>query len=113
MDVRLDAVTPRQTVTPIQPVAGATSGRSDNADAPRPDLVTRAALTQTVTNLQERLQSVHRELRFRVDETTGLTVVRVVEAQTGDLIRQIPSQNVLEMHMARELKQGLLLSEQA
>jgi flagellar protein FlaG len=48
-----------------------------------------------------------------VDETTGLTVVRVVEAETGDLIRQIPSQTVLEMHAMRESARGQLLREQA
>ena len=113
MEVRFDAVMSRQTVTPIQPGTDATSRRSDDPDQARRGPDSHAALTQAVTNLQERVQSVHRELRFRVDETTGLTVVRVVEAETGDLIRQIPSRNVLEMHAARERNSGLLLSEQA
>ena len=66
-----------------------------------------------VTHIDDRVQSLHRELRFRVDETTGLTVVRVVDAETGTLIRQIPSQPVLEMHTARDSTRGQMLREQA
>jgi flagellar protein FlaG len=110
MDVRFDSVAPRQTVTPVSPAADAThkpSGEPDESarDAPAP--------ARPVTQLQDRVQSLHRELRFRVDETTGLTVVRVIEAKTGDLIRQIPSQNVLELHASLESMSGLLVRERA
>lgn len=50
-----------------------------------------------VTALDSKVQDVRRELNFRVDETTGITVVRVVDADTGTLVRQIPSRSALEM----------------
>jgi flagellar protein FlaG len=73
----------------------------------------RAALARTVAQLQDHVQTVHRELRFRVDETTGQTVVRVVEADTGRLIRQIPDQNVLDLVAFLDSVSGLLLRERA
>ena len=113
MDVQFDSVAPRQAVTPIQPVADTTRRPGGEADQPTHETLRREARPPAVTNLNERVQNLHRELRFRVDETTGLTVVRVVEAETGDLIRQIASQNVLDMHALRAPERGLLLHERA
>jgi flagellar protein FlaG len=72
-----------------------------------------ASVEQVVTQLQDHVQSVHRELRFKVDENTGQTVVRVVDQETGRLIRQIPNQNVLDLNAFLQSISGLLLREQA
>lgn len=84
---------------------------SAQADAPR-----RAERGPRVTELNNHVQLVRRELNFRVDETTGVTVLRVVDADTGTLVRQMPSQNVLDM-MDRvddmKANSGLLLRVQA
>ncbi len=48
-------------------------------------------------------QMLKRELQFDVDEDLGRTVVRVVDKDSGELIRQIPSEEVLEM--ARQMKE--------
>jgi flagellar protein FlaG len=113
MDIRFDSVAPRQTVTPVSPATDAIHKQAGEPDDPARDAPTPASAAQPVTQLQDRVQTLHRELRFRVDETTGLTVVRVVEAETGDLIRQIPSRNVLELHAALESASGLLVRERA
>ena len=49
-----------------------------------------------MTQLQDHVQAVHRELHFRIDEATGQTVVRVVDTDTGTVVRQMPSQEVLD-----------------
>ncbi len=116
MDIRFDSVTARQSVPPIQATANALHKPADEpteSTESTGDATDQAARAPAVAHLHERVQTLHRELRFRVDETTGLTVVRVVEAETGDLIRQIPAQGVLEMHAARDSKRGQLLREQA
>jgi flagellar protein FlaG len=43
------------------------------------------------------LKSTGRNLNFRVDDATGQTVVTVRDATTGDVIRQIPSEEVLRL----------------
>lgn len=114
MDIRFDPAASGQSVTPVQPAADATARRQDDpAEAERERAPDPEAIAQTVTRLQDRVQTVHRELRFRVDETTGMTVVRVVEAETGQLIRQIPDQNVLDLHAFLQSVSGLLVSERA
>lgn len=95
-------------------------GARIGAGAGRPDTGTGAPAgtepRSRVSELNHHVQLVRRELNFRVDEATGVTVLRVVDAATGTLVRQLPSRDVLEM-MDRvdrmQANSGLLLREQA
>lgn len=70
-------------------------------------------LEKVVEQLNQAVQSVNRELNFRVDGSTGKTVITVTDSKTNEVIRQIPEQEVLEtVENLREL-QGLLLNTQA
>ncbi|MCC5866895.1 MAG: flagellar protein FlaG [Gammaproteobacteria bacterium] len=62
------------------------------------------AAVQAVSLLNQALQDDRRDLRFRIDESTGRTVVQVVASDSGDVIRQIPGDEVLRM--ASMLLQG-------
>lgn len=54
------------------------------------------------------------KLRFRTDEETGLDLFQLVEQETGEVVRQIPSEEVLSfMKRFQENSPGLLVSEQA
>ena len=46
------------------------------------------------------LRSVNRSLEFRVDADTGRTIVSVRNSETGELIRQIPGDEVLRIAQA-------------
>ncbi len=50
-----------------------------------------------VDNLNEFVQSAQRQLEFFVDQESGKTVVRVIDSDTGDTIRNIPSDEILNM----------------
>lgn len=114
MDVRLDTPTHRQTVAPVQANADPTPKPAAPADTQAADdAKARPTREAPVTHLHASAQNVQRELHFRVDEATGQTVVRVVEPETGKLIRQIPDQNVLELHAFLESASGLLVQEKA
>lgn len=54
------------------------------------------------------LAESQRELRFSVDEGTGRTLVYVMHPETGEVVRQIPSEVVLAM--AEMLDRGERLS---
>jgi flagellar protein FlaG len=58
------------------------------------------------------LKSVSRALEFRVDAGSGRTVVSVRDAETGDLIRQIPGDEVLRLAEMAEDQTVVLVDEQ-
>ena len=68
-----------------------------SATAPPADPVNPAQLNQALGNLREYAQKLQRDLQFSIDKTSGQTVVRVIDAQTKEVIRQIPTEDALVM----------------
>lgn len=56
---------------------------------------------QAVEQLNRYIQTVQRNLQFSVDQDSGATVVKVIDAKTDTVIRQIPSEESLKL--ARQL----------
>ena len=56
-----------------------------------------AQIREAVSQINEFVQSVQRDLAFNLDEGSGRTVIRVIDSDSGELIRQIPSEEVLAM----------------
>lgn len=59
--------------------------------------VARAELEKAVGNIQEFVQSVRRDINFSLDDGNGRVVVKVTDASSGDVIRQIPSEEALKL----------------
>ena len=57
----------------------------------------RRELGDALKNVSGYVQNIARELRFTVDEELGTTVVTVVDEYTGEVIRQLPSEDLLEL----------------
>ncbi len=62
-----------------------------------------AQLKEAVSRLNDYIQSVQRDLQFELDDISGRTVVRVLDRQTQDVVRQIPDEVVLKL--AQNLQQ--------
>lgn len=52
---------------------------------------------EVVEQLNNHAQLVNRDLHFSVDDDSGRTVIKVVNSETAELIRQIPSEEVLKL----------------
>ena len=72
-----------------------------------------ADVQQAVATVQQAIQPSVDGIEFSVDSTSGQTVVRVVDSQTGTLIRQIPSQEMLDIANSIDKVKGLLLPNSA
>ncbi len=70
-------------------------------------------LQEKVAKLNDHMQSLHRQLHFQVDDKSGDTVVQVIDSETDKVVRQIPSQEVLDVRDAIERYKGILLKEKA
>lgn len=68
---------------------------------------------QAIEKIQETVNNLARNLHFSIDEDTGKTVVKVMDMQTQEVIRQIPSQEAISIARALDKVQGLLLNDKA
>ena len=73
----------------------------------------RETLLQAVEDVRKAIEPVAQNLLFSIDDDTGRTIVKVVDAQTDEVIRQMPSEEVLAISKAINKLQGLLISQQA
>ena len=74
---------------------------------------TREVVAKAAAKLQEFVHSMGRNLNFSVDETTGYKVVRVVNPDTGELIRQLPSEELLKISRDFQRLNNVLVSQRA
>ena len=70
-------------------------------------------LRQATQRLNDTLQSIHKNLQFSIDEDTGETVVKIVDTETHEVIRQIPTEEALAVSKSIGRLHGLLLHDQA
>lgn len=72
-------------------------------------------LHRAVGAINQAMQVSNRNLRFSVDPETKEPVVQVVDTETGDLIRQIPSKEALAIASSIDafLQRGVLLRQKA
>lgn len=68
---------------------------------------------QAVQDINQSMQSLARGLEFTIDANTQRPVVRVVDMETRELIRQIPSAEVLEIAKTLDQVLGMLIRQQA
>lgn len=52
-------------------------------------------------------------LDFSIDDSSGKVIVKVTDAATGEMVRQIPSEEMLDIARSIDKMQGLLLKEKA
>ncbi|WP_271408471.1 flagellar protein FlaG [Pseudomonas sp. Q1-7] len=71
------------------------------------------AIGNAVTSLQEFAQSIQRDLSFRVDDSSGRIVVEVRDQSSGEVIRQIPSEEALQLLKHLEEARSLMLDTTA
>ena len=59
--------------------------------------VTAEKAQEVVEQLNKHAQAVNRDLLFSVDDDSGRTVIKVINSDTAELVRQIPSEEVLKL----------------
>jgi flagellar protein FlaG len=95
--------------------------RADNtAPKPPPQVQAERKPEPTSQQVQQAVQTINRKLssstslEFTVDQNTKSTVVKVVDKDSGELIRQIPSDTTLAIaESIGEFQKGLLLRQEA
>jgi len=74
---------------------------------------TREVVAKAAADIQQFVQSMGRNLSFSVDEVSGYHVVRVINPSTGELVRQLPSDELLKIARDFERLNNVLVSQKA
>lgn len=75
---------------------------------------TSAQMQNVLDSINKALKQSNKNLEFSMDSETNRSVVKLVDSETGDVIRQFPSEEALAISRAIDrIQQGLLLKQEA
>lgn len=73
----------------------------------------RQPVEEAVSSIKEFAQSIQRNLNFALDDSSGRVVIKVTDGMSGDVIRQIPSEDALRLAESLEEVRSLLFKAEA
>lgn len=71
------------------------------------------ALKQAAEKINKTIQSMATNLQFTVDDDLQMPIVRVMDSSTKEVIRQIPTEEVVAIAKALDKLQGLIIRQKA
>ncbi|HWT71660.1 MAG TPA: flagellar protein FlaG [Oxalicibacterium sp.] len=86
---------------------------TSNPVQPTDAVTTASQLATALQSINKALQDLSPNLEFTVDPDSNRTVVKVLDQQTKEVIRQMPSAEALEISKALDKLQGLLVRQKA
>lgn len=93
----------RMDVTPVADVEDQSKGNETDP----------GRLKTAVQEIEKFVQSVKRNLEFSIDETSGKVIVKVIASDSGEIVRQIPSEEVLKLANSLNDASSLLFRAEA
>lgn len=70
-------------------------------------------LEKAVEKVREVFQTVEPRLQFEIDPDLDRVIVKIMNGESGEVIRQIPPQEVLNLAKSLQASPGLLLKQEA
>ncbi|MBI3711431.1 MAG: flagellar protein FlaG [Burkholderiales bacterium] len=102
------------------PVSSAVANQHNTTNAQTNIAVTQAArepsvseVSKAVSDINKAIQALSQNLEFSVDKDANKVVVKVIDQQTKQVLRQIPTVEALEIAKSLDKLQGLLIRQQA
>jgi flagellar protein FlaG len=92
----------------LPPLVGSEPNPANSAIAQDP-----AAIESSVRQINDYVQTLNRDIEFSVDKEHNRTIIKVIDSDTGEVIRQLPPEDVLQLAKRLEQMDGLLVREKA
>lgn len=116
------SVSPSGTAPPTVQLVG--SGRQNTATGGNETAVSASetsnavkdisALSEAVSRMSDHVQNIRRGLEFTIDKELDRTVITVYDVESEEIIRQIPSEEFLNLvRHFNEIGEGSLINEEA
>jgi len=97
----------------LSPNASGEATLTDGAKAKEQSVSASESATSAVERFKTIVQDLQRNLDFSVDDSSGQVVVKVMDGESGKLIRQIPSEDLLRLSERLEDMRSLLFKAEA
>ncbi|MGY4532424.1 flagellar protein FlaG [Pseudomonas sp. TE3786] len=102
----------------VAPVVSATkpadkSGKANDTAKATEKALSSGDLNSVVSDINSYAQTVQRGLSFNVDDKSGDVVVKVIDTDSGKVIRQIPSEELLKLAEQLEDIRSLMFEAKA
>ena len=70
-------------------------------------------LEDVVSDLNKLVRELQSELRFSVDKDSGDTVIKVIDRETDEVVRQIPSEELIHLRKRLQDAAGVFFQDSA
>lgn len=71
------------------------------------------SIEDAVKRLADFVAPTQSQISFSIDETSGVNVVKILDTQSKEVIRQFPSEEAIALAQALDKLQGLLIKDKA
>ena len=89
------------------------SSQPISKDAPKEE-TSPSQLQEAVASMNDLIGTLNSSsLQFSIDDETGKTIVKVMDAETKEVIKQIPSEEMVAISKALDQLKGLLIQQKA
>ena len=88
---------------------------NENISSPMAQSVTEKAdqLQEAMKEIEKFAETASQNLKFSIDEDTGKTVIKVMDATTDEIVRQIPSEEAIDIARSLSKIHGVLFNDRA
>lgn len=94
----------------VGPAATPQTSQSGHPD-PTSQPVNRGTLESTVARVQRSVEQFNSSLKIEIDPDSKQVIVKVLNDQSGEVIRQIPAEQMIEIARRLDASQALLFSK--
>jgi flagellar protein FlaG len=94
----------------VRQVASTEIKKVDVAESSEPS---REAIAKAANDIQNFVKDMGRNLNFSIDKTTGYNVVQVINPETNEVIRQLPSEELLKIARNMQDLGSVLVNQKA
>lgn len=95
-----------------QTITTNSTAQGDTADSSKKSTNT-DELNAVIKSVNDFIKPFNNNLQFNIDQDTGQTVVKVMDSATKEVIKQIPSEEMLSLAKALDQLKGLLVTQKA
>lgn len=99
--------------TTARPAAGTEVPREPSTPRAAGEKPSQQAVHALVKDMNRTLQGINASLQFSQDEETGRTVIKLVDLETKEVLRQIPSEEALAIAHTLDKLKGALIRQTA